>query len=133
MYFSEATFRFNLKESQVLTVSNGTTQRALGGLELATRTMPLLPALVRSDASSSRAALTSFRFRHLTQFCHGLRGSERTVSQVSAGARAAHPATRQVFGAFAHLQRARELTAYCVAAGEELLREVARPAALLEE
>lgn len=77
--------------------------------------------------------VASFRFRRLAQFRHGLQGSPAHPAEVSAAAGGARPATGQVLGATAHLQRAREPAAHRVAAGEKLLGEVARPAALPEE
>lgn len=55
-------------------------KRALGELEPNHMDCPPFPNLVRSDPSPSRATLTSFRFRRLAQFRHGLRGSERRPS-----------------------------------------------------
>ncbi|KAM4841877.1 dolichol-phosphate mannosyltransferase subunit 1 isoform 1-T1 [Thomomys bottae] len=76
--------------------------------------------------------MTQFRLRRPAQCVHGLRGGRAQGSGLSAGARRPLPPTGQVLGAPPHLQRAREPAAHRVAAGEELLREVAPPAALPE-
>lgn len=68
--------------------------------------------------------VTHFRFRCFAQTRHGLHGGESPRCCVSAAAAGSFLATGQVFGASAHLQRAREPATHRVAAGEELLREV---------
>lgn len=72
--------------------------------------------------------VTHFRFRCLAPLRHGLHGGESRRCCVSSAAAGPLLASGQVLGTPAHLQRAREPAAHRVAAGEELLREVAEAA-----